>query len=404
MQNRAEKSKNKYVAGLKAKFAISLVSFALCFLGQEIAVRVIGNFDKDGQFYFLNRRILPWKIQAHKYEEDLRAYLAKSRVSSFAYDENSGWIINPELEDVNSLGMHTDREYSKTVTPGTIRIALFGDSFTAGDEVKSNETWAYLLEQNLRQQGYNVEILNFGVSAYGMDQAYLRWLNVGKYYQPDIVVFGFQPGNMERNLTAFRPLIGGSFPLSKPRFILENGDLKLINSPPIPPSEKLIEVYKDFKANPFIKYEVLYDERYQENWWESSKLLSVIVYLSWPGRTEGEEDLYQNGAYVTDLAAAIINRFGTEVKQQGSEFVVVHLPPRGDLERAVNGLALPYDFVLNDIAKNYVLIRPEKVFTDKGNQYWMPGTHYSPQANQIVAKYVAKQILPVLKQRAISHN
>jgi hypothetical protein len=46
----------------------------------------------------------------------------------------------------------------------------FGDSFTHGDEVNSDETWPFRLSQLL-----GCEVENFGVGGYGQDQAYLKY-------------------------------------------------------------------------------------------------------------------------------------------------------------------------------------------------------------------------------------
>ena len=35
--------------------------------------------------------------------------------------------------------------------------------------------WGFFLERNLTDLGYNVEVMNFGVGGYGIDQIYLRW-------------------------------------------------------------------------------------------------------------------------------------------------------------------------------------------------------------------------------------
>ena len=54
-----------------------------------------------------------------------------------------------------------------------LRIALFGDSMTRTD-------WGFFPERNLNELGYNVEIMNFGVGGYGIDQMYLHWEIEGK--------------------------------------------------------------------------------------------------------------------------------------------------------------------------------------------------------------------------------
>ena len=85
---------------------------------------------------------------------------------------------------------------TRSPRPGTVfadrsaayRIALIGDSFTFSDEVGYEESWAYKLERKLRPQ---VQVLNFGVSGYGIDQAYLRYTRDVRPWHPDIVVLGY---------------------------------------------------------------------------------------------------------------------------------------------------------------------------------------------------------------------
>jgi len=52
------------------------------------------------------------------------------------------------------------------------RVALVGDSFTFGMEVPYEDTWGAQLERALAG---DVQVLNFGVDGYGVDQAYLRY-------------------------------------------------------------------------------------------------------------------------------------------------------------------------------------------------------------------------------------
>ena len=47
---------------------------------------------------------------------------------------------------------------------------------------------AIYLQHKLKDAGIRAEVLNFGVGAYGMDQAYLRWREQGKNFAPDIVI------------------------------------------------------------------------------------------------------------------------------------------------------------------------------------------------------------------------
>ena len=74
-----------------------------------------------------------------------------------------------------------------------------------------------------------------GFSAYAMDQAFLRWKTLGRKYSPDIVLFGFQAENVNRNVNMLRAfyVAGTGIPFSKPRFILSN-EGRLRNTEPNP--------------------------------------------------------------------------------------------------------------------------------------------------------------------------
>ncbi|MBC7929601.1 MAG: hypothetical protein H7Z38_03440 [Rubrivivax sp.] len=61
---------------------------------------------------------------------------------------------------INSLGFR-DREFDNPTKAGT-RIVVIGDSFTYGWGVEVNQSWTKVLEENLRNKGYALEIANLG--------------------------------------------------------------------------------------------------------------------------------------------------------------------------------------------------------------------------------------------------
>lgn len=96
---------------------------------------------------------------------------------------------------VNSEGM-VDREFARAKPPGTLRIALLGDSVTASIYVRPPEKFAALWEAALAARlGRPVEILNFAVEGSSTwDQLQLFHLRA-RHFQPDFVVLGFFWGN-----------------------------------------------------------------------------------------------------------------------------------------------------------------------------------------------------------------
>jgi lysophospholipase L1-like esterase len=123
----------------------------------------------------------------------------------------------------NSHGF-ADSERSREKTRP--RIALIGDSVTEFWEVEQPHRGQYLLEEEL---GGRYEVLNFGVRAYGTDQTYLLFRDVGATFDPDIVVYTFcvnDPADnvskrgkpyFERSGTDPDSLVLRNVPVSKPK-------------------------------------------------------------------------------------------------------------------------------------------------------------------------------------------
>jgi lysophospholipase L1-like esterase len=98
--------------------------------------------------------------------------------------------------------------------PGSLRILAMGESTTWGHMVRDDETWPALLEQRLRQAtGRDVEVLNGGVSGWGLEQIVLA-LEEGylRRFAPDqVIVFaGWNNPVLEGNgqVAAFRRDLG----------------------------------------------------------------------------------------------------------------------------------------------------------------------------------------------------
>lgn len=103
----------------------------------------------------------------------------------------SYWHFTPEVTvemQTNSAGMRDHREYTVDKTPGTCRVVLLGDSFFMGYEAIYEDSFAFQLEQSLKNQGALCEILNFSVSGFGTAESLIQLQEVGIRYQPDFVV------------------------------------------------------------------------------------------------------------------------------------------------------------------------------------------------------------------------
>lgn len=92
----------------------------------------------------------------------------------------------------NSRGLFT-REFPLQKSPGTRRIALFGDSLARGYGVPMEQRFDTLLERRLNQEAnaaavQHFEIINFAVTAYRPTQMYDVALTKASLFHPDVYI------------------------------------------------------------------------------------------------------------------------------------------------------------------------------------------------------------------------
>jgi lysophospholipase L1-like esterase len=149
-------------------------------------------------------------------------------------DPVMGWVMVPGKKmtwrkegfahlEINSAGM-LDREYPTAKSPDTLRIAVIGDSNIESLQVPRELNFCHLVEDKLRNDfassGKNVEVLNFGISAYNVGQLYLRLKNLATKYNPDIVIIS-EYVDSTRNLSPD----GTGFFHARPNFSLKGKNL-----------------------------------------------------------------------------------------------------------------------------------------------------------------------------------
>jgi len=393
--------------------AVLLVSIILSFCIVEIYVRWAGSYDIDGNFYFRNRQLKPYRLPIKSIDQDAEKILKNEGSFYLQYDPYTGWGIGKKIKASNgpyisnSLGIrsqNTEQEFSEK--PHKLRIALFGDSFTHGDEVPYESTWAYLLEKNLNNAGLDVEVMNFGVCGYGFDQAYLRWLTKGIKFSPDIVVLGFVSIDVQRAVNIFRFLLTprSNFPFSKPRYVLSGDDLKLVNSPAMSPKEVAKTLNSPDKSE-ILKYEYYYNaDDYQDKFWRRSKFVSLFSFTlndlmsKYESQAMPSEDYMGIDSEAAKLSLRIISEFGKSVKANKARFLIVTLPQPRDLRYFQKRSKLEYADILTALKQRHDVICAEErlldVYKAKGvGSLFMERGHYTPPGHKIVADIVSQYLI-----------
>lgn len=106
--------------------------------------------------------------------------------------------------------------------PQTFRIAVIGDSYVEALQVAESDMFTNQLKdllQHLEPDGWNYEVLAFGVSGYGTAQEFLLLEEV-KRFRPDLVLLAFTSANDVRN-----NVFALEQEQQKPYFSLENNQL-----------------------------------------------------------------------------------------------------------------------------------------------------------------------------------
>jgi hypothetical protein len=178
--------------------------------------------------YFKPTQLTQSQIESN---QQLLKYYFAGKSSYIIINPVLGWAIKPNgfnrILKANSQGIRANKEYQLSPADGSIRIAAFGDSFVHCDGVKNEDTW----EEQLSSLKAHLEVINFGVGGYGLDQAFLRYKTEGRLYHPHIVLIGFMEENLNRLVNVFRPFYVPGLPFTKPRFIVKNNQLILLTNP-----------------------------------------------------------------------------------------------------------------------------------------------------------------------------
>lgn len=140
----------------------------------------------------------------------LEAMLAVVKINTrsfIAFDPDTGINFVPGAYYVNHkegfseghFNSHGFRDFERTweKASNTYRILVLGDSYVEAFQVPLERAFPALLEAtlNVASRSRLFEVLALGQSGFGTADAYLRYLNFGVRYAPDMVILAFLTGN-----------------------------------------------------------------------------------------------------------------------------------------------------------------------------------------------------------------
>jgi hypothetical protein len=266
------------------KFLLFLITFVGCFLAA-----ILGTEISSGLFVRQNVIKTDWQTHATQFD----AQYGWVNIPSSVTRRLSGDIHH------NSLGFR-----SPELDPTKEQILLVGDSVTWGYGVDEPDTLSSQLQEYFDKS--LTQVTNLGVSGYGPDLEYLK-LKESIHLFPKVkaTVLIICTGNDFADVQS-----DVAYGVRKPKYIFEQGELKLIGRP----------IWKYGIRNLLFR-SVFYDRYIQPN----VELDAKLGY--WLG------DNVSSVEETRKLISALVAKIGTLAQEHGSEFYLVVSPLISDLEK-----------------------------------------------------------------------
>ena len=336
-----------------------------------------------------------------------------------AFDQTLGWTIAPSTTRAsgsvkytsNSAGMRSSREYALEPPPSGVRLAAFGDSFTHCDDVENDECWTAQLEAAVP----GTEVLNFGVSGYAPDQAWMRYQQEGRAYHPCAVLIGFMVENVNRVVNRFRPFYQPEtgITLGKPRFLLQGNGVELLPQPARSPLDFADPAWverelgpHDFWYYPGIFSGGLLDQSYFLRLGRTAQYQKKFQSLR-----DDDEDARDIGwAYRPDsegleVAARVLTQFAREVESDGSTPVVLIFGRKSDVAAMRNSDKKVYEPLLQRLHQEGVLTidLTERLYQEarRSGVERLIDKHYRASGNALVTDGLARRLQKITTKTCI---
>ena len=327
-----------------------------------------------------------------------RAYLA--------FDPNLGWTVGASRRSADGRYRSTaaaardDGGAPGAETTHAAWAVAFGDSFTHGDDVPGDATWEHALFARTGRP-----VVNFGVPGYGVDQALLRYRDIGPAWRSSVVFIGFMADNIGRHVNRYRPFLWPADRMFfvKPRFELDGDRLTLIPSP-FHADDEYLAPGLEARLRAVGEHDAWYRPAwYSHSSWDSFRTARVFrTVLELRGaRGPRWRELYADPRAVA-LTRRILLDFAAAVRQAGSAPVVLFFPDQTVCADARAGRAALAQPLLASLAHSGVEVVDLTAVVTAAAGHGTPETnfrpHYSPELNAAVGKALAEGRIGAMPQ------
>ncbi|HEV8583220.1 MAG TPA: SGNH/GDSL hydrolase family protein [Thermoanaerobaculia bacterium] len=323
--------------------------------------------------------------------------LLRGRPSCFQLDAVLGWSLRPGFRSpectVDAEGRRRAPDRPQPAT-NAVRLAAFGDSFTFGGDVVDRDAYP----EALARLDERLDIANYGVPAYGLDQAFLRYLKERRAARSQVVIIGYMSENICRHVSVFRPFYNPTtvFPLAKPRYLPGERGLSLFPNPlPTP------EAYRRLLAHPaetlaeLGRHDVYYHARPHAGPLDRSATVRLVKLAAAQLEPTTRDDCYADGE-AFQVTSRLFSDFYETALRDGTQPVILIFPQRADLAGWRSDRRKSYTPLLRSLAgKGYRVVDAMAAFDEAGRERsideLVPG-HLSPLANMLVAEHLRRRL------------
>jgi hypothetical protein len=292
----------------------------------------------------------------------------------YLHDRELGWIPRKNVVvryrgtnskiTLNNSGARSLEEY--VPDPGRFRVLIVGDSLTYGSEADDHEVWPTIL-QSLNE---NIQVFNFAVGGYGIDQMYLMLERTIHDFKPDLVIFAYVSDSLHRSMLKFRGF-------RKPYLETGGGRIRITNVPVLDLATEIAAIKSEFNKPWSVLRKYIFRLRV------TGILYNAYFHLTVPKR---KKEMILKNTIIMDEAISLS-------ESNGSGLLLLYLPTAMEmfLGKKTHYGEIFFNEFTNQRNINSLNLRP--LFIKYGlGKFVYPGYHYRYESALMVAVAVNDKI------------